>query len=187
MSLILASASPRRSEILKSAGLDFIVRASDIDEIFDESLPPGEAAARLAEQKARAVSCVDADTVIGADTVVVLGGTVLGKPRDEQNAAEMLRLLSGKTHAVYTGVCLLHGGAARTFYEPTDVVFYPLPEGEILDYVATGEPMDKAGAYGIQGKGARLVREIHGDYLNVVGLPLARLLRELRSLINNEK
>ncbi|MCL2509281.1 MAG: Maf family protein [Oscillospiraceae bacterium] len=171
---------------MTAAGLEFTVRVPDVEERFDPALPPGEAVMRIAEQKAGAVAalCPD-DTVIGADTVVTLGDAVLGKPKDERNAADMLRMLSGQTHTVYTGVCVVRGGEARSFFEQTDVTFYPLSEAEILAYAATGEPMDKAGAYGIQGRGAALVKEIHGDYLNVVGLPLARLLRELNAQCAN--
>lgn len=181
MSLILASASPRRREILQTAGLHFTVRVSDAEEVIAPGTPPQDAVQQLAAQKAAAAAkdC-PGDTVIGADTVVTLDGGILGKPRDKEDAARMLRQLSGKTHEVYTGVCILHAGNTQTFYECTRVTFYPLTEEEIQAYVATGEPMDKAGAYGIQGRGCTLVQSIEGDYFNVVGLPVAALVRRLK-------
>lgn len=182
MRIVLASASPRRKELLQTAGVEFTVRVSDAEEQIAPGTPPQEAVQQLAGQKAQAVAalCPD-DLVIGADTVVALGNEILGKPQDAQDAARMLRALSGQTHAVFTGVCLMQGSRAETYYEKTLVTFYPLTEEEILDYVATGEPMDKAGAYGIQGRGCTLVREIRGDYCNVVGLPIASLCRRLRA------
>lgn len=183
MSVVLASASPRRRELLQTAGVAFTVHVSDAEEAIAPGTPPQEAVTELARQKAQAVAreCPD-DLVIGADTVVVLDGEILGKPADEADAARMLRMLSGRTHAVYTGVCLLRAGKAETFFEQTLVTFYPLTNKEIEEYVATGEPMDKAGAYGIQGRGCTLVREIRGDYFNVVGLPVAALCRRLREI-----
>lgn len=180
MNIVLASASPRRRELLQTAGVRFSVRVSQADEQIAPGTPPHEAVMQLARQKAQAVAqaCPD-DLVIGADTVVVLDGEILGKPADTADAARMLRRLSGQTHTVYTGVCLLRAGTAETFFEQTQVTFYPLTDAEIAAYVATGEPMDKAGAYGIQGRGCTLVREIRGDYFNVVGLPVAALYRRL--------
>jgi septum formation protein len=181
MRYILASASPRRRELLALAGLDFIVRAPDTEEILGPGWDAAEAARSLAAQKAGAVAArYPGDCVIAADTVVETGGALLGKPRDEADAARMLRLLSGREHRVVTGVCLRLGAAARVFSQETRVRFYPLNDAEIAAYIRTGEPMDKAGAYGIQGRGALLVESIAGDYCNVVGLPLARLARELR-------
>ena len=180
MNLVLASASPRRRELLQTAGLQFSVRVSDADETIPPNTPPHEAVQLLAKQKAAAVAKLcPKDLVIGADTVVTLDGDILGKPRDAADAARMLRMLSGKTHDVFTGVCLMHAGKAETFFEQTCVTFYPLTDGEIADYIATGEPMDKAGAYGIQGRGCTLVKKINGDYFNVVGLPVAALYRKL--------
>ena len=181
MSVVLASASPRRRELLQTAGVEFTVRVSDADEHIEPDTPPHEAVMSLARQKALAVAqtCPD-DLVIGADTVVVYGGTILGKPADAADAARMLRMLSGKTHTVYTGVCLARAGKAETFFEQTQVTFYPLTQQEIDAYIATGEPMDKAGAYGIQGRGCTLVERISGDYFNVVGLPVAAVCRRLR-------
>ena len=180
MSIVLASASPRRSELLRTAGVTFTVRVSDAQEHIEAGTPPHEAVMSLARQKAEAVAktCPD-DVVIGADTVVVYEGAILGKPADAEDAARMLRMLSGKTHDVYTGVCLVRAGNSETFYERTQVTFYPLTQRQIADYVATGEPMDKAGAYGIQGRGCTLVKGICGDYFNVVGLPVAALCRRL--------
>ena len=182
MSVVLASASPRRRELLQRAGVEFIVRVSDADEHIEPDTPPHEAVMALARQKALAVAkTCPGDLVIGADTVVVYDGAILGKPADAADAARMLRMLSGKTHVVYTGVCLVCADKEETFYEQTRVTFYPLTEQEIEAYVATGEPMDKAGAYGIQGRGCTLVQGICGDYFNVVGLPVAAVCRRLRA------
>ena len=180
MNYILASASPRRRELLALAGLRFEVRVADVD----ETIPPGqdaaEAACSLARQKAEAVAADCPDScVIAADTVVVLDNIILGKPADEADAARMLRLLSGREHRVVTGVCIALGNRRRVFSRETRVRFYALRDCEIEQYVATGEPMDKAGAYGIQGRGGLLAKSIAGDYFNVVGLPIASLVREL--------
>jgi septum formation protein len=178
-SLILASASPRRAELLKQLGLEFTIIASH----FPEDPPgptdlPGEYVARLARFKAeRVAQSIDAGVVIGADTVVVLEDEILGKPVGADEAIMMLSRLSGKEHSVYTGVALFErpGGQSRVLVEETRVRFRKLTRGEIEAYVATGEPLDKAGAYGIQGKGAILVDSISGCYFNVVGLPIGRL------------
>ncbi len=182
MNVVLASASPRRRELLQKAGVEFTVKVSDAEEHIAPDTPPHEAVMSLARQKAQAVAkvCPD-DLVIGADTVVVYDGAILGKPADEADAARMLRMLSGKTHEVFTGVCLICAGKAETFYARTQVTFYPLTQPEIEAYIATGEPMDKAGAYGIQGRGCTLVSGICGDYFNVVGLPVAEVCRRLRA------
>ena len=181
MSIVLASASPRRRELLQTAGVEFTVCVSDAEERIPPGTPPHEAVMLLAKQKALAVAKDRPnDLVIGADTVVVYDGAILGKPADEADAARMLRMLSGRTHTVYTGVCLVSAGSAETFFEQTQVTFYPLTDDEIAAYIATGEPMDKAGAYGIQGRGCTLVRGICGDYFNVVGLPVAALCRRLK-------
>ncbi len=180
MGLILASASPRRRELMALAGLEFRVCVSDCDESVPDCLSPGEAAVDTARRKAFAVADrFPEDTVIGADTIVVIDGAILGKPKDGRDAASMLRRLSGRTHSVYTGVCVVSGGEAHSFCEKTDVTFYRLTEDEINGYIATGEPADKAGAYGIQGKGSLLVKSISGDYFNVVGLPISVLVRLL--------
>lgn len=180
--LILASASPRRRELLSLAGFDFEVITADVDEVLDPTLAPYELVMSLAFQKAQAVAENNPNkTVIGADTVVVLDGKVLGKPHSEAEAVEMLRSLSDRTHEVYTGVCLINGEKIHKFYECTAVSFYPLEEELISGYVASGDCMDKAGSYGIQGKGCVLVKGIEGDYFNVVGFPVARFCRELKA------
>jgi len=180
MNYILASASPRRRELLALAGISFEIHVPDVEERIPAGQGAAEAACSLARQKAEAIA-VDAPEVcvIAADTVVVLDDIILGKPADEADAARMLRLLSGREHRVITGVCLALNGRRRVFFQETRVRFYPLHDDEIAAYVATGEPMDKAGAYGIQGRGALLVEGIAEDYFNVVGLPIARLVREL--------
>lgn len=180
MKIILASGSPRRSEILKNAGIFFEVSVADADETLPKNIMPDKAVKYLAELKGDAVSTKIDGVIISADTVVTLDNTILGKPSDEQDAERMLKMLSGKTHYVYTGVCIQDSKRKTVFCEKTAVTFYELDEAEIKEYVATGEPMDKAGAYGIQGLGALLVKKIDGDYLNVVGLPMARLKRELK-------
>lgn len=183
--MILASASPRRIEILHQVGLSPTVLPQDVDE---EPLPhegPTELVGRLARLKAR--SCSEAtgtdEVIVAADTIVWDDtGDVLGKPADAREAAAMLRLLSGRTHHVSTGVCVRRGTAERSFVETTDVTFFELTDGEIAAYVATGDPLDKAGAYGYQSLGCTLVSRIEGDYYNVVGLPVGRLMRELAGL-----
>ena len=182
--IVLASASPRRREILETAGLEFEVLVSNVDETVAPGTPPDAAAALTARKKALAVKPLRPDSlIIGADTTVVLDGTVMGKPKDKEQAKEMLRALSGRVHSVFTGVCLIYGSREVAFVQKTDVSFYPLSEEEIAEYVESGEPMDKAGAYGIQGRGCALVRGIEGDYFNVVGLPAARVMREIKRLI----
>ena len=180
MKIVLASASPRRVELIKTVAPECVYAPADIEEITPDGMPPEECPAYLAEQKAKAVAARFPDAaVIGCDTVVIIDGEVLGKPRDEADAAEMLRRLSGRTHVVVTGVYVAFAGGGFGFSERTDVEFRRLREEEIADYVATGEPMDKAGAYGIQGVGSTLVRRINGDFYNVMGLPVARLKEEL--------
>ncbi len=179
--LILASGSPRRRELLALAGFDFEVIVSEVEERVDSSLSPEELVISLAEQKAAAVALSYPErTVIGADTVVALGDKILGKPQDEENAAEMLRALSGKIHNVFTGVCIFENSKSRCFFEKTQVEFYPLSNEEIAEYIASGEPMDKAGAYGIQGRGCVLIKGISGDYFNVVGFPVSKFCREIK-------
>jgi septum formation protein len=189
MMLILASSSPRRAEILRQAGIAFEICAAEID----ETVLPGETAlemvARLAEAKARAITAqMDARIreciIVGADTTVELDGEILGKPRDTANAREMLARLSGRTHHVLTGIFLLRlpGNASRAAVEKSAVTFAPLSEKEIDAYVASGEPLGKAGAYAIQGLAGRYIPKIEGCYFNVVGLPLARLYTLLREL-----
>ncbi|MBM7701363.1 Maf family protein [Metabacillus iocasae] len=182
-SLILASGSPRRKELLEQVNVPFTVHVSKVEEVIDPSHTPSEAVMSLALQKAKDVAESYSDAlVLGADTVVVQHNSILGKPKDEQQAKEMLRMLSGQTHQVLTGVALVQNEQIITFYEQTDVTFYPLKEEEIARYVQSGEPMDKAGSYGIQGLGAIFVKEIKGDYFSVVGLPLSRTVRELEKI-----
>ena len=181
--LVLASASPRRQELLRNAGIAFEVHPADIAE---DSLP-GEAAKNCAERLAREKALTVArqrphDVVLGADTVVVIDGQLLGKPSDAADAARMLRLLSGRKHQVITGVCLVVSGVPSVASETTVVTVDELTEQEIADYVSTGEPMDKAGAYAIQGIAARWIPRIDGDYSNVVGLPVALVCRMLREI-----
>ena len=182
--IILASASPRRSELMTLAGFRFDVICADIDEIVPEKALPQEVVMSLALQKAQAVAKDHRKSaVVGSDTVVALDGKILGKPHSESEAAEMLRSLSGRIHKVYTGVAIVCGEKVTSFFEETEVEFYTLTDQEILDYVATGEPMDKAGAYGIQGRGAVLVKRINGDYFNVMGLPISKVYRELKDCV----
>lgn len=182
--IILASASPRRSELMTLAGFRFDVICADIDEIVPEKALPQEVVMSLALQKAQAVAKDHRKSaVVGSDTVVALDGKILGKPHSESEAAEMLRSLSGRSHKVFTGVAIVCGEKVTSFFEETEVEFYPLTDQEILDYVATGEPMDKAGAYGIQGRGAVLVKRINGDYFNVMGLPISKVYRELKDCV----
>ena len=176
--IILASGSPRRRELLELADIPFTVQTADVDESIPAGISPEEAVQMLAAKKARAVQSYG-KLVLAADTVVALDGVIFGKPRDKQEAAEILRTLSGRAHQVHTGVCLLEGERETAFCETAQVEFYPLTEEEIRRYVDSGEPMDKAGAYGIQGKGALLVRGIRGDYYTVMGLPIARVVRAL--------
>lgn len=195
--IILASSSPRRRELMAQAGFAFEVLVSEADETI-EAETPGEMVEVLSERKAAAVAeeikkqgfAEESVLLVGADTMVAIDGKKLGKPKDKKGAEEMLEELSGRTHQVYTGVTLIRLKKAengsilqesRTFSEGTDVSFYPLTKEEIRSYIATGEPMDKAGAYGIQGKAAVFVKEIKGDYNNVVGLPIARLYQELKN------
>lgn len=178
---ILASASPRRAQLLTQMGLTFTVDPSDCDESFAQGLPPEEMVAALSRRKADSVAGRHPrDTVIAADTVVAFHDRVLGKPRDREEAVAMLLSLSGKTHHVYTGVTVTDGEKVNTFVSSTAVTFAPLTKEDAEAYAATGEPDDKAGAYGIQGKGAMLVERINGDYFTVVGLPICRLASVLR-------
>ena len=181
MDIILASQSPRRKELMGQIGLKFKVVVSHVDEHVEGNPSPAEMVEELSLRKARAVArqVDDDDLVIAADTVVALEGTVLGKPEDERDAFSMLSALSGNRHYVSTGVTVIRGGQAVTQHEVTTVTFRELEPDEISSYIATGEPMDKAGAYGIQGLGALLVSGIDGDYFNVMGLPVYRLGRIL--------
>lgn len=183
--IVLASASPRRREILENIGLQFKVAVCDADESrVDKSIPVNLYVQELAILKAGEAAKLDVGDalIISADTVVYSDGEIMGKPKDSAHAEEMLRALSGKTHSVFTGICVMR---KRDMFSvcasvETKVVFKPLTESEILGYVSTGEPMDKAGAYGIQGKGSLLVEKIDGDYFNVVGLPVSKLCEILK-------
>ena len=180
MDLILASQSPRRRELLGLMGHPFVIRVADIDETMDPDGDPYDEVARVSRLKAMAVAREEQDIVVAADTIVVVAGRVLGKPRDEEEALEMLRSLSGRDHQVMTGMTVLCGEEAVTVTEVTDIHFRELSEGEIRAYIATGEPMDKAGAYGIQGGAALFATHLSGDYYNVMGLPVCRLAVILR-------
>lgn len=180
--LVLASQSPRRREILRAAGLDFVVRPTDVPEEHRPGESPDAYVRRLAEAKARAAEAGSGDIVLGADTVVVLGDTILEKPVDAADARRMLELLSGRTHDVITGICLRHGGCAAADSVCTRVHFVLLSESEIAEYINSGEPMDKAGAYAIQGLASKFIDRIEGDYFNVVGLPVALVYRYLKDL-----
>lgn len=202
MNIILASASPRRKELLSQIGISFQVRVSDVEEKVTTAIPHllvQELSRRKAEAVLAAIPKQEGDViVIGADTVVACDGRILGKPGTEEKAIEMLSLLQGRAHEVYTGVTLLRRtargrnpesavggiGESRTeqksFYEATTVFFWPMSSREIIDYAATGDPLDKAGAYGIQGLCARYISGIEGDYNNVVGLPTGRLYQEMK-------
>jgi nucleoside triphosphate pyrophosphatase len=178
--LVLASASPRRAGLLRALGISFRVEVSGVDESLRPNEAAAEAAERLAREKAAAVAASEALPVLAADTVVVLGTEILGKPESRDDAARMLRVLSGRTHEVVTGVCLARGGALRSAIERTRVTFAPLTEAAIQWYVATGEPLDKAGGYHIDGFGAALIEAVDGSPSNVAGLPLRLVLRLAR-------
>lgn len=181
--LILASASPRRQELISLITKDFLVCPANVDESFSADIPAENVPEMLAVRKALAVSKEHPlDTVIGCDTSVIVDGELLGKPVDDNDAFRMLKLLSGKTHKVITGCAIFKNGKSLSFSETTYVTFYPLSDTEINDYILTLEPKDKAGAYGIQGFGSLLVKEIQGDYFNVVGLPVARLNKMLKRI-----
>jgi septum formation protein len=188
MKYILASASPRRKELLKKTGISFEIIPSSVEERITKTIP-SDIVMELAQQKAHAVysslapSETEDLTVIGADTIVVYQGEILGKPKDKSEAYDMLSMLSDRTHQVYTGVSLMIRKQGKlsvcTFYEKTDVTFYPVHKDDLHSYVESGDPLDKAGAYGIQGDFAIHVKELKGDYNNVVGLPIGRLYQEL--------
>ena len=178
--LILASGSPRRQELLRKLQLDFDVVVSSIEETFSSNESPEEIVTSLAMQKAQDVAAkYPDDYVVGADTMVVLENQILGKPKSEQDAFNILKMLSGNTHHVLTGVAILHQQQQTIFCEKTEVTFWDLTEQEIHDYILSGEPFDKAGAYGIQEFGSILVKRVNGDYFSVVGLPVSRTIREL--------
>ena len=178
--LVLASQSPRRREILSAAGIDFVARAASVPEEHREGESPESYVLRLAEAKARAVEAGPGDIVLGADTVVVCAGQILEKPRDSADATRMLGLLSGREHDVITGICLLQGDRNILDTARTRVYFTSLSEADIAAYVASGEPMDKAGAYAIQGLASKFIDRIEGEYFNVVGLPVALVHRHIK-------
>lgn len=182
MNVILASQSPRRKELLGLLGIPFTVRVADIDETMNPGAAPYSEVARVSRLKALAIPREPEDIVIAADTIVVCDDRILGKPRDAADAREMLQLLSGRSHQVMTGLTVLRRDTAAVVTEVTDVIFRTLSDKEIDDYIATGEPMDKAGAYGIQGGAALFCRRLEGDYYNVVGLPVCRLAEILQEL-----
>lgn len=185
MNVILASQSPRRRELMALLGIPFTVQAADIDETMDPGKAPYDEVARVSRLKAAAVARAPEDVVIAADTIVVCAGKILGKPRDKDDAFAMLQLLSGRDHQVMTGMTVLYGDTCISCTEVTHIHFRSLSDGEIRSYIATGEPMDKAGSYGIQGGAALFAQRIEGDYYNVVGLPVCRLGMILREAVPN--
>ena len=185
MGIILASQSPRRKELLELAGIEHRVIVSQVDEILDEDLDVAGQVQDLAIQKACPVAeLFPQETIIGADTIVVFGGKILGKPKNEEDAFNMLKSLSGRKHQVMTGVSIINKDKEllTSFVNITEVEFYYVTDEWILNYIKSGEPMDKAGSYGIQGKGFELVKSISGDYYSVMGLPIASLKRTLTHL-----
>ena len=182
MDIILASASPRRQELLQRMGVDFIVRTAPHDETMNPFSVPADEVARVSQLKAQAVYplCHDDDIIVAADTVVVCDGRIMGKPRSDADAFSMLRRLSGREHQVMTGLTVMQGDLAETTTVTTTLRFRPLSDQEIRNYIATGEPADKAGAYGIQGMASMFVVGLDGDYYNVMGLPICTLTLMLR-------
>jgi septum formation protein len=179
--IILASSSPRRKELLSLAGIEYDVMSTDVDESVRQGITPHEAVSSLSLRKAEKISGTFPERIVlAADTLVAIDGIILGKPCDQNQAYNMLKQLSGKTHSVLTGVTIAKGDKIINFVEETSVSFYDLSDEEINQYVQSGEPMDKAGSYAIQGKGCVFVKAIEGDYFNVVGLPIARTVRLLR-------
>lgn len=179
MKLVLASKSPRRSEILKNAGFEFVIRTADADETIADGINPEDAVVILAARKAKAVERANDEMVLGADTIVVLDDKILGKPKDREDAFNMLKSLSGRVHSVFTGVCAISDKGSITFAEETKVEFYPLSDEEINAYIDTKECDDKAGAYGIQGLASKFIKGINGDYFNVVGLPISSVYKKI--------
>ena len=188
MKIVRASGSPRRKELLSYITEDFIVDASDIEEIVPKNIGAIGVSDYLARKKAESVAKkYDADClIIGCDTSVILDDEIMGKPSDEKQCREYLEKLSGKMHLVNTGCCLIMNNFCFSFTETTEVYFRKLTDEEISDYIATGEPFDKAGGYGIQGKGSLLVEKINGDYFNVVGLPISRLNLKIKSFMEGK-
>lgn len=186
--LFLASSSPRRSELLTKAGYEFTVEPANVSESILHGTPPMQIVEQLSSRKAQTIAKLHpSDTVLAADTIVVLKGRILGKPKDEEAAKAMLKLLSGNVHQVYTGYTVISGKKFICGHEVTSVEFYALTPDEIDSYVATGEPLDKAGAYGIQGKAALFVKRVNGDFYNIMGLPIAKISRILNSMKTAEE
>ena len=183
MSLVLASQSPRRAELLRTAGFSFAIRARPVEEVRESDESPIDYVRRLAQEKAEASWARAGEIVLGADTIVLLGDQVLEKPRDADDARTMLAALSGRSHTVITGICLRHASGSIVDTESTLVRFVSLTNEEIDQYVASGEPMDKAGAYAIQGLASKFVDRIEGCYFNVMGLPLALVYRHWKALV----
>ena len=184
--LILASASPSRKMLLEQAGLDFEVVVSGVDETVPSDYTPAQTVEALARRKGQAVQALRPEApIIAADSVVSIDGLILGKPKDDEAAKATLRRLSGRTHELITGVCLLINGRMDLFHQVTQVTFYPLTEEEIAEYVALGESRGRAGAYGIEGIGVVLVQSIQGDYPNIVGLPVVETIRRLHKLLGD--
>lgn len=175
MAIILASKSPRRQQLLRQLGLEFTVQTADIDETMSRERRPEDEVARVSAGKAQATACAPEDIVISADTIVVVDGVILGKPVDAQDASRMLHLLSGREHTVMTGLSVRHHGSVTTRVVKTAVQFRALSDDEITRYIASGDPMDKAGSYGIQGPAATFVERLDGDYFAVMGLPVCTL------------
>ncbi len=188
LKVVLASASPRRKELLSLIFNEYDICPADCDETLPEGIKAQEAVEHLSliKNKAALEICGKESLVISADTVVAVDDEILGKPVDKDDARRMITLLSGREHQVYTGVTLSLNGEFKTFSEKTDVTFYELTEEEIESYISSSEPYDKAGSYGIQGKAGLLVKSVNGDYYNVVGLPVARLKREIMSFIEKQ-
>lgn len=188
MEYVLASKSPRRQELLSLVVKGFEIDAVETNEVIDETIPFTKAIEKIAQGKAEAVATKHPEAVIiSADTIVTLGNKRYGKPKDAEDAKSMLEELSGNTHEVITGVCLWYKGKVQTFSNVSKVTFYPLTNQEIDEYVESKEPLDKAGAYGIQGLGSLLIQEIQGDFYSIMGLPISQLKRELKDFIEEQK
>ncbi len=185
MKLILASNSPRRQELIKLLDMDYEAISSDIEEVNDPSLSHEELVMDLAFQKALAIfKTHKEDIVLGFDTLVIIDDLILGKPKNEEEANNFLQILSGKTHKVLTGCAIIKKGYSKSFFTQSLVTFWDLSDQEITDYIKTKEPLDKAGAYGIQDHGARFVKSISGDYFTIVGFPVSRVYQELKKVIH---
>lgn len=182
--IVLASHSPSRRLLFEQVGLSFEVMVSGADETVEPNLSPEETVEILSKRKADAVSarCPE-KAVVAADSMVSLGSRLLGKPDGPEGAREMLHMLSGRTHRLVTGVCIQYRGKEKLFHCVTEVEFFPLTDAEIDEYVASGESIGKAGSYGIEGRGIQLIRSIHGDYANIVGIPIGQVVRELRRIV----